>query len=111
MSKLNNFNSDRRDRRAPKGNDKVSPEEYLRDLDRKKPPLPEVILPNNADASDVDRALKRFKSAVQKCGITAEVRKRRFYAKPSEKRQEKQRKKAKAIAKAQKKEARKNERM
>lgn len=111
MSKLDNFDSrERDDRRPSKRREKIDPAEYLRELDRKKPPLPVVTLPPNADAVDVDRALKRLKSAVQKCGISAETRRRRFYLKPSEKKQEKRRKRAKAIAKAQKKEERKNER-
>lgn len=108
MSKLDNFDSGRG---GPRGRrEKVDPVEYLRDLERKKAPLPVVILPQNADAVDVDRALKRLKSAVQKCGITAETRKRKFYLKPSEKRQEKRRKRAKAIAKAKNKESRKHDR-
>ena len=37
----------------------------------------------------IDSALKRFKKQVERAGVVAEVRKREFYEKPSQKRKRK----------------------
>ena len=43
------------------------------------------------DNESLDRALRRFKRKVQRSGLYSELRKRRFYEKPSERRKRKQR--------------------
>jgi small subunit ribosomal protein S21 len=41
--------------------------------------------------NDIDRALKAFKRKLQKEGLFKEIKKRRFYEKPSKKKKRKQR--------------------
>ncbi|MEN3033557.1 MAG: 30S ribosomal protein S21 [Aquificaceae bacterium] len=50
-----------------------------------------------------EKALKRFKRVVEKEGIIAEVKRRQFYEKPSEKKKRKERASRKRIIKALKK--------
>ena len=50
--------------------------------------------------NDVERALRAFKRQFQKEGLFREIKKRRFYEKPSEKKRRKQREGAKKRAAA-----------
>lgn len=45
--------------------------------------MPEIVLSENATQEELDRALKQFRYKVIRAGIPDELRKRRFYAKPS----------------------------
>lgn len=49
--------------------------------------MPQIILHDN---EAIDGALKRFKKECQKAGVPAEVRRRKFYEKPSVKRKRKE---------------------
>ncbi len=48
--------------------------------------MPGIVVGNN---ESIDSALKRFKKQVEKGGVIAEIRKREFYEKPSEKKKKK----------------------
>ncbi|MCS7084369.1 MAG: 30S ribosomal protein S21 [Aquificaceae bacterium] len=56
-----------------------------------------------SEGESFEKALKRFKRAVEKEGIIAEVKRRQFYEKPSEKKKRKERASRKRIIKALKK--------
>lgn len=55
------------------------------------------------EGESFEKALKRFKRAVEKEGIIAEVKRRQFYEKPSEKKKRKERASRKRMIKALKK--------
>jgi len=48
--------------------------------------MPDIVI---HDDESVERALRRFKRQVQKSGILADLRRRRHYEKPSERRKRK----------------------
>ncbi len=48
--------------------------------------MPGIVVGNN---ESIDSALKRFKKQVEKGGILAEVRRREYYEKPSERKKKK----------------------
>lgn len=48
--------------------------------------MPDIVI---HDDESVERALRRFKRQVQKAGILADLRRRRHYEKPSERRKRK----------------------
>lgn len=58
----------------------------------------------------VDKALKRFKKACEQAGIVAELKRREFYMKPSEKKALKRRELMRKIAKAKRRQERYHQR-